>query len=94
MSYQISVENIQCGGCAATIRNKLSELDVVTAADVAIEEGIVTVEGDESYRDEVAAELRRLGYPETGTAEGIKAATAKAKSFVSCAIGRIDNAKD
>jgi len=62
--------------------------------DVAIEEGIVTVEGDESYRDEVAAELLRLGYPETGTAEGIKAATAKAKSFVSCAIGRIDNAKD
>lgn len=94
MSYQISVENIKCGGCAATIKNKLSELDVVTATDVAIEEGIVTVDGDESGRDVVAAELLRLGYPETGTAEGIKAATAKAKSFVSCAIGRIDNIKE
>jgi copper chaperone len=94
MSYQISVENIKCGGCAATIKNKLSELDVVTVADVAIEDGIVTVEGDESGRDLVAAELLRLGYPETGTAEGIKAATAKAKSFVSCAIGRIDNIKE
>ena len=93
MSYQISVENIKCGGCAATIKNKLAELEVVSSADVAIEEGVVTVNGDESARDEVAAELLRLGYPETGTAEGIKAAAAKAKSFVSCAIGRIDNAK-
>jgi copper chaperone len=93
MSYQISVENIKCGGCAATIRNKLSELDEVTSVEVAIEEGMVTLEGDESHRGVVAAELLRLGYPETGTAEGIRAAAAKAKSFVSCAIGRIDNAK-
>jgi len=92
MSYQISVENIKCGGCAATIKNKLAELDAVTSAEVAIEEGIVSVDGDESGRDQVAAELLRLGYPENGTAEGIKAAAAKAKSFVSCAIGRIDNA--
>jgi copper chaperone len=33
-----------------------------------------------------------MGYPEVGSVEGMKAAAAKAKSFVSCAIGRIDNA--
>ena len=32
------------------------------------------------------------GLPEVGSVEGMKAAAAKAKSFVSCAIGRIDNA--
>jgi copper chaperone len=33
-----------------------------------------------------------MGYPETGSVEGLKAAAMKARSFVSCAIGRIDNA--
>jgi copper chaperone len=30
-----------------------------------------------------------MGYPESGSVEGMKAATAKAKSFVSCAIGKV-----
>ena len=33
--------------------------------------------------------LRSMGYPETGTAQGLGAAVADAKSFVSCAIGRL-----
>jgi len=33
--------------------------------------------------------LQELGYPERGTASGIGSAAAKAKSFVSCAIGRV-----
>lgn len=94
MSYSIQVENIKCGGCAGTIKTKLTAMDVVTNVDVAIEEGIVTIEGDEANKDMVAAELLRLGYPETGTAEGLQAAAAKAKSFVSCAIGRLDNKED
>ena len=91
MSYSIEVENIKCGGCASTIKHKLSELEGVESVAVAIEEGIVTIEGNDSQREQVASELLRLGYPETGTAEGLKAAAAKAKSFVSCAIGRIDS---
>ena len=90
MSYAIEVENIKCAGCASTIKNKLTELDGVNDVAVAIEEGVVTIEGEEGDREQVAAELLRLGYPERGTAEGIKAAAAKAKSFVSCAIGRMD----
>ena len=94
MSYSIQVENIKCGGCAGTIKTKLSAMDVVETVEVAIAEGIVTIEGDEAQRDSVAAELLRLGYPESGTAEGLQAAAAKAKSFVSCAIGRLDNNKE
>jgi len=91
MSYSIEVENIKCAGCASTIKNKLSLLDGVDSVAVAIEEGVVSLEGDASRRQQVSAELLRLGYPEKGTAEGIRAAAAKAKSFVSCAIGRMDN---
>ena len=89
MSYQISVENIKCGGCASTIRSKLESMQGVDTIDVDIEAGIVNVDGNESTREAVSAKLLQLGYPESGTAEGIAAAKAKAKSFVSCAVGRL-----
>ena len=94
MSYSIEVENIKCGGCASTIKSRLSEQAGVKSVSVAIEQGVVTIEGDETLRDQMASELLRLGYPEKGTAEGLKAAAAKAKSFVSCAIGRMDSKND
>lgn len=59
---------------------------------VAVEKGEVHVEGNPEWRDQTIAALAKMGYPEVGSVEGPKAATAKAKSFVSCPIGRIDNA--
>ena len=59
-----------------------------------IEGGKVNIEGDNSARDDIAMSLARMGYPVVGSVEGMKAAAAKAKSFVSCAIGRIDNTKN
>ena len=91
MAYQIQVENIKCGGCANTIKNRIAELDGVSAVDVDIAGGIVSVEGSDDTRATVSAKLLKLGYPESGTAEGIKAAAAKAKSFVSCAVGRMSS---
>ena len=89
MTYDISVENIKCGGCANTITSKLNAMDIIDSCEVNIENGVVTVNGDESNKAEVTQLLLKLGYPEKGSAEGLKAAKAKAKSFVSCAVGRI-----
>ena len=36
MTYQISVENIKCGGCASTIRSKLEAMAGVEKVDVDI----------------------------------------------------------
>jgi len=91
MSYKISVENIKCGGCANTITTKLTQLANVTACDVDVENGVLTIEGDDSHKVEVTTLLLKLGYPECGTAEGLKAAKAKAKSFVSCAVGKMSS---
>ena len=91
MTYELSVENIKCGGCANTITTKLNALDAVNGSQVDIENGVVTITADESSKVEVAQLLLKLGYPEKGTAEGLKAATAKAKSFVSCAVGRMSS---
>lgn len=91
MSYTIAVENIKCGGCANSIRSKLLERELARAVEVDIERGEVKIDGNPEWRDQVVLALSRMGYPEVGSVEGMQAAAAKAKSFVSCAIGRIDN---
>lgn len=90
MDYQIRVENIKCGGCAATITKKINALEGVDSTAVEIEQGIVKITGSEGIKDSLTETLLKLGYPESGTAEGIAAAKAKAKSFVSCAVGRLN----
>lgn len=89
MSFVVAVENIKCGGCANSIRKALSAVDGVAGVAVDIEQGEVRVEGAEAARVAVAKRLLELGYPEKGSASGIGSAAAKAKSFVSCAIGRM-----
>jgi len=91
MSIEIQVENIKCGGCAGTIKKKLSEDSRISNVEVDIEKGVVSIESSESDGAEFREMLLQMGYPESGTAEGIAAAKAKAKSFVSCAIGKVDN---
>jgi len=91
VAYTISVENIKCGGCASTISSKLNALDIVDSCQVDIENGVITVNGEVTHKPTVAQVLLKLGYPETGTAEGLKAAAAKAKSFVSCAVGKMNS---
>lgn len=88
MPYDIEVDNIKCGGCAGTIVKRLTALDSVEAVNVDVERGVVQVDGDESARAEVSALLVTLGYPESGSTTGMASAKAKAKSFVSCAVGR------
>ena len=89
MKHIIDVENIKCGGCSNTIENKLGKLDSVTQVSVDVEQGLVTVEADDDSRAQLVETLLASGYPEKGTAEGLKAVKAKAKSFVSCAIGKM-----
>lgn len=91
MHYEITVENIKCGGCAGTITKKISAIDGVNSIEVEIENGIVKVDGAEGLQEIITSALLKLGYPESGTAEGIAAAKAKAKSFVSCAVGKLNS---
>lgn len=90
MSFIISVENIKCGGCANTITTKLTALDAIDECIVNIEDGTVIISGNIDYKTDIEQLLLDLGYPVSGTAEGLKAAKAKAKSFVSCVIGKIN----
>ncbi len=64
MSYEISAQNIKCGGCASTIIENLNQLDVVSDCQVDVETGLVSVSADESSREQVTQLLAKLGYPE------------------------------
>ncbi|WP_211230191.1 heavy-metal-associated domain-containing protein [Thiomicrorhabdus chilensis] len=94
MTIEIAVENIKCGGCANSIRNQLLKLEGVEQVEVDIERGAVSLEPVQSasiepLREQAAASLLALGYPQVGSVEGLRATGAKAKSFVSCAVGKI-----
>lgn len=89
MSWIVTVENIKCGGCANSITKALMAIAGVSYANVNIESGDISVEGDETLRAIVTERLLALGYPQRGAVSGLQSATAKAKSFVSCAIGRV-----
>ncbi len=90
MKYDIEVENIRCGGCASTISKKLLENAAIQSVDVQIEDQIVVVETtDEAAKQSAIDILLSLGYPEKGSVEGIAALKGKAKSVVSCAVGKM-----
>ena len=91
MSLSIQVENIKCGGCANSIKKGLMDEAGVSTVEIDIENGMVSIDGENLDRDAIAEHLLKMGYPESGSVEGMKAATAKAKSFVSCAIGKVSS---
>ncbi len=97
MRYTYEVANIRCGGCAASIKQALSEAGFAgVEVDLSCEPRKVTFEADdEAQTAHFRAILRSLGYPlydeEVGT---LDAAGLKAKSFVSCAIGKFRTADD
>ena len=88
-SIQIQVENIKCGGCEKSIVKGLSEIDGISQLTVDRETQTIAYVGEPTTRDAVVAKLLAMGYPEQGSVSGLSAGLANAKSFVSCAIGRM-----
>ncbi len=90
MKFLLDVENIKCGGCASHIEGKLNAINGVKSINIDVELGQISGEMLSDVLNEVKTVLAKLGYPETGTQEGLEAMGSKAKSFVSCAIGKMN----
>jgi copper chaperone len=91
MQLKLEVENIKCGGCARSIEKALRADSRVTAVTVDASAGTVLVQASGDVRPEALATLARLGYPQKGSVEGLRCAAALARSFVSCAVGRMSD---
>lgn len=85
MNHTIDVENMKCGGCMHTITKALLELPNVRSVEIDQATGRIRVEG-EIERALLVDRLNTLGYPELGN----NSMARRAKSLVSCAIGKLN----
>ena len=87
MKTSIIVDNLKCGGCANTITKKLTVLDGITNVNVDKDTSTITYDYEnETLVELVENTLVKLGYPKQGTSS----LGQKAKSYISCATGKID----
>ena len=85
------VQNVKCGGCANTLTTKLKDKFGEIEVNLAVMPREITLtiaDGDIPY---LRKALKSLGYPMTDETMGfVEDTTAKAKSFVSCATGKLE----
>ncbi len=94
METVIFIDNLKCGGCATTIKKSLSRFAEIEKTEVKVEEEKITLfHQKEIPLNEIKEQLSALGYPEKGTTQGFKKITANAKSYISCAIGKLTEEK-
>ena len=88
-TFQIEVQNIKCGGCENSIVKGINSVAKVAELTIDREKQVVSFSGEASVKQAVIDKLRAMGYPEKGSVAGLEAGITTAKSFVSCAIGRM-----
>ena len=97
MQQTYEVANIRCGGCAATIRTALADAGF-TGVKVDLMCDPRKVSADISSEEELTlfrSVLRKHGYPLCDeNISLVDSAGLKAKSFVSCAIGKFSTEDD
>ncbi|MCH4552542.1 heavy-metal-associated domain-containing protein [Aestuariibaculum lutulentum] len=87
MQTKIIIQNLKCGGCAKTISNNLSAIETISNIHVDIEKSSVNFDCDSEIDViKVKTKLKALGYP---SIEDDNSFSSKAKSFVSCATGKL-----
>ena len=87
MKTTIEIQNLKCGGCAHSIKTKAESVEGISGVIVNEETFEVTFAYEsESSIDEVKNQLAKIGYPTVGDDNTM---VDKAKSYVSCAIGKV-----
>ncbi len=88
MKFQGELLNVKCGGCVNSITKSVSEIEGVSDVYVDLESATIEFEAtNDSVIEQVKHKLESLGYPMDEEHNSI---FKKAKSYVSCAIGRMD----
>ena len=89
MNTTIEILNLKCGGCANSIKKGLHTIEGTENIEVDLETSNISLGvRDENVLTLVKEKLSKMGYPEIGDANTI---LHKAKSFVSCATGRMSS---
>ena len=92
MKESFEVFNVKCGGCASTLKSKLSKEFGKIEVNLNVLPRKITLDMKNKNVDELSKALRELGYPLAAEEMSFMDNTsAKAKSFVSCAMGKMSS---
>ncbi len=95
MKTIIAVDNLKCGGCAGSIKNGLRSFLEVQEVVVDLDNEKVEVQHLDTLPIEIIKKkLQSMGYPEKGSTHGLNKLAAGAKSYISCAIGKISTEEE
>lgn len=88
MKTSVAIQNLKCGGCESTIAKKLNSLNGIKDININIDNCTVSFSYETNDGLEtVEKELTKLGYPSEGE---VNSFNNKAKSYISCAIGKFN----
>jgi len=88
MNTTLAIQNLKCGGCANTIITRLNNINGIDNVVVDNDTNTVSFDyTDESILNKAMDLLSKLGYPVEGEQNPL---IKKAKSYVSCAVGRMN----
>lgn len=92
MKQTLKVKNVKCGGCAGTLKKALFEAFGEVEVNLDVEPREITLELEEGREEALKLKLRSLGYPLlTDELSLFQEVGTTAKSFVSCAVGKMDS---
>ena len=92
MKQTFEVLNVKCGGCASTLTKSLKEEFGEVEVNLDVMPRQITLDVKDEQKEALKLKLRSLGYPLTSDElNGLQKATTTAKSFVSCAIGKMNS---
>lgn len=92
MKQTFEVLNVKCGGCASTLKKALKPDFGEVEVNLETMPREITLDIDESQLESLKLKLRKLGYPlSSDELSGFQKASTTAKSFVSCAIGKMNS---
>lgn len=96
MTSKIYIENLKCGGCVSTISRTIAQITGIKRVTIDKEFDLVEIDSVTDFDLSVVKQaLLKLGYPEKNSVQGLQKLALGAKSYVSCAIGSLNNrAKD
>jgi len=87
MSTTIEIVNLKCGGCVNTVKKGVLSIEGIREVEVDLDASkVIIATNDKNLVEEVKTKLSKMGYPEIGDANTM---IHKAKSFVSCATGKM-----
>jgi len=91
MKQTFEVINVKCSGCASTLKTSLAEEFGEVDVNLEVEPRQITLDIEESNIPALRTSLKKLGYPMSDEdLTTIEEFSTTAKSFVSCAVGKMN----